>query len=693
MPDGVGEGRARAGDRASSPRVRRTRRRRSSSTRRVLRSDPDNEEARDALKRLYKQTQGYNALVELLRQQLERTPASAYEERLDILREIATVYREYIEERHRAGLGAEPDRPARRQARRARRRRAARARRPLREARPLARSAHHAAQARRADARPEEKKDALPRRGAALARSVLQRAERDRGLRGAARGRAATIGSARTAGELYRKRRAWPQLYELYERELADRRGRAALALADRDGAARRRAPQPRRRRDALCTSRSSTQTRRAPKCSTRSRSRPSATRTGRRWPRCSSAASTRRSDDAARLAVLQKLGTVYAEHLADHASRGAHLAARARALAGSPARAARAARRVSAEAATTTGSRSSTARRTTGRVWPRSSARAADRAKDTAPEIELSYRAAAVFEEQLSQPERAFRSYERILAADPTDARAARALSRSTRRTRSGRACRRSTRSARESADDVDEKLEHPGQARRGHRQPARRPQGGRRLRARAPTSSRPSSIRSRSACSRMRRARRQPGSRSSRRCERRLAASARVRAAGAEAAARRRRKGADDEPSGVDANGGQAERRCVELKLARVYADELGRDRRRRRPLQARARARPDGRGGGCGARSYPAPADRRDDLRWLLELRVENASGRPARGCARCVEWAALEEDVFECARAGRCAASPQCSSSTRPTNERSERCRASCSRPATRPARPR
>ncbi|MEO6602856.1 MAG: hypothetical protein ABIQ16_23430, partial [Polyangiaceae bacterium] len=57
----------------------------------ILRQDPDSGEARDALKRLYKQTQGYNALVELLRQQLERTPAEEYQNRLAILREVATV--------------------------------------------------------------------------------------------------------------------------------------------------------------------------------------------------------------------------------------------------------------------------------------------------------------------------------------------------------------------------------------------------------------------------------------------------------------------------------------------------------------------------------------------------------------------------------------------------------------------------
>jgi golgin subfamily B member 1 len=61
----------------------------------VLRQDPDNVEARERLKTLYKQTQGHNALVELLRQQLERTPQDKYAERLEILREVATVYRQY----------------------------------------------------------------------------------------------------------------------------------------------------------------------------------------------------------------------------------------------------------------------------------------------------------------------------------------------------------------------------------------------------------------------------------------------------------------------------------------------------------------------------------------------------------------------------------------------------------------------
>lgn len=61
-----------------------------------LRANPEDAAARAHLKTLYKQTQGHNALVELLRQELERTAESDYAARLTILREIAAVYRQYI---------------------------------------------------------------------------------------------------------------------------------------------------------------------------------------------------------------------------------------------------------------------------------------------------------------------------------------------------------------------------------------------------------------------------------------------------------------------------------------------------------------------------------------------------------------------------------------------------------------------
>ncbi len=53
----------------------------------------------------------------------------------------------------------------------------------------------------------------------------------------------------------------------------------------------------------------------------------------------------------------------------------------------------------------------------------------AAERAQDDRAKIDLSFRAAEVYDQKLSQPHRAFRSYERVLGIDPTNERAARAL------------------------------------------------------------------------------------------------------------------------------------------------------------------------------------------------------------------------------------------------------------------------
>ena len=53
----------------------------------------------------------------------------------------------------------------------------------------------------------------------------------------------------------------------------------------------------------------------------------------------------------------------------------------------------------------------------------------AADRSTDAAVKVELSFRAADVYATKLNAPERAFRAYERVLATRPDDARAAAAL------------------------------------------------------------------------------------------------------------------------------------------------------------------------------------------------------------------------------------------------------------------------
>jgi tetratricopeptide (TPR) repeat protein len=62
----------------------------------LLRQEPNNKDARDALKRLYRQNAGWPALADLLRGDLERTAPADKEARLTILRELAGLHREHM---------------------------------------------------------------------------------------------------------------------------------------------------------------------------------------------------------------------------------------------------------------------------------------------------------------------------------------------------------------------------------------------------------------------------------------------------------------------------------------------------------------------------------------------------------------------------------------------------------------------
>jgi tetratricopeptide (TPR) repeat protein len=62
----------------------------------VLRQDPKSRDAREALKRLYRQTASYGALIDLLRQELEKLAPDDASARLPILRDIAGIYRDHM---------------------------------------------------------------------------------------------------------------------------------------------------------------------------------------------------------------------------------------------------------------------------------------------------------------------------------------------------------------------------------------------------------------------------------------------------------------------------------------------------------------------------------------------------------------------------------------------------------------------
>ncbi len=87
--------------------------------------------------------------------------------------------------------------------------------------------------------------------------------------------------------------------------------------------------------------------------------------------------------------------------------------------------------------------------------------------------------------------------------------------------------------------------------------------------------------------------------------------------------------------------ADPGLAERRCSS-SLARPR--EVGSRRRGHRALPRRRRARP-GQARPLKRSTILRGLDRRDDLRWLLELRVKNAADDAARAILG--EWAVLEK----------------------------------------------
>lgn len=133
-------------------------------------------------------------------------------------------------------------------------------------------------------------------------------------------------------------------------------------------------------------------------------------------------------TDDKQRIAALQKLGTAYGDHLDDP-----HKAATAwkRILEIDPknGRALRTLRESFVASRDWEGLEALYAEQEDWEGLVDVLGSAAERTEDAQLKTDLSFRAAAVYESQLGNPERAFRSYERVLTVDPQNARAARAL------------------------------------------------------------------------------------------------------------------------------------------------------------------------------------------------------------------------------------------------------------------------
>lgn len=628
----------------------------------ILRSDPDSGDARESLKRLYKQTQGYNALVELLRQQLERTPTEDYATRLGILREVATVYRQYVrsdtallsvlnqivqlddkldehdadEMRELVGLYDK-----------------------LGRHRDLI--TH---QLKLAEITPdfEEKKE--------LYRAAARRwLEQFSNAQNATDAYAALLKIAPKDAEaherledLYRKRRAWDKLFELYSADLETAEGGAKLSLLKE--LAQLAAERLNRGAEAVELYKRILEI-----DPTRAEVLDALEKYAERakdWPTLADVLERRVAtieDEPARLAALQKLGTVYAEHIADH-QKAARAWQRVLELSPGHSRALRVLRETYLQA---TDYDALERLYESQKDWDGLAevlSTAADRAKEAPQRIELSYRAAAVYEQKLNQPERAFRSYDRILTADPTDTRAASSLiplyeqdekwSRlpalyelllerseseadklallgklvevSGKRLNDRKAAAQYARRAYELSPDSPAALDLLEEASRAAgawesfvEAIEARLQATENTAAPPPVASSPEAAPAPT-----------PGKKSKKRKSKGEAAPADATPAAAA-------------PAGND-------RRLLELRVARVFAEELGKSEQAVATYKQMLERDPGDAEVASALEAILRREDRRDDLRWLLELRTEHAGDDEAK-IRILSDWATLEEDVFE------------------------------------------
>jgi tetratricopeptide (TPR) repeat protein len=390
----------------------------------LYRQDPSNLGARDALKRLYRQTAGWNALTDLLRGDLERAPLDSAEARLPILGEIAEVYREHIKS-DSALVTVLSQITALDKTNVQAVRELANAYEALGRWRDLL-----AAQARLAEL------EADPGVKAELYRAVARRwLEQFSNVQNAVDAYEkvfdllpADVEAKEKLKELYNKRRAYKPLFDLLERESGqaepgpERRelwmemARLAAERLDRGADATRlykavleEDPTANPALDAL------------EKQAERDKD----------WQTVSEVLERRAaiaSSDAARLAILQRLGAIYSERMQDH--KGA-MSAWHRVLDLSPGHPK--ALRVLRDSYLALGDYDGlSALYAASADWEglvEVLSTAADKAAEAEVRVALSYRAAEVYSTRLKAPERAFRAYERILGIHANDARAASAL------------------------------------------------------------------------------------------------------------------------------------------------------------------------------------------------------------------------------------------------------------------------
>ncbi len=387
----------------------------------ILRQDAMNAEARTALRRLYRQTQGWNALADLLRGELERVGAEDGEARLPLLREIAAVYRDHLKSDSalvavltQIVTLAPQDAEALREL--------ARVYETLQRWRDLLTTQARLAELETEPAARAEIYRGIARRWLDQFSNVQNAVEAYEKLRESVPLDPEALEKLK---ELYGKRRTYAKLFELHEAEVGamspgpERRAltlemaKLAAERLDRGADAVRLYKKVLEEEPGFLPALDALE-----KQSERDKDFRSLAEVLERRVELA-------TDDAGRLTVLQKLGAVYTDRLSD--SEGATRTwTRVLELSPSHPKALRALRDRYLETHDLDALTAMYDRTQDYEGLAEVLSGAADRAQDPAVKVDLSFRAAAVYREKLRAPERAFRAYERVLAVRPDDERAA---------------------------------------------------------------------------------------------------------------------------------------------------------------------------------------------------------------------------------------------------------------------------
>lgn len=397
----------------------------------VQRLDPTNEEANAALRELYRRGQKWNALVEVMRAELDALEPnseddSVRERRVALLRELIAIYRDELQldvmviNTYKALLEEVPGDPE-----------------ALAELAKTYEGMGRWNDLIRVLEEQAEVEEDVGRKVALLNRVASLWIDRFANYNQATKPLEAIVElepeNREALGKLktiYTKKRAWQSLFAVLEKE-SQLASDPEARLATKVELARLAGDRLHRNADAIRLWREILET--APDTEGALETLEKLADREKDWETLAFALELRASrseDDKETISVLQKLGTVYGERIGDQA-KAAEAWKRVLALDPKNGRALRTLREAFLKGRDWEGLESLYAEAGDWEGLVDVLGTAAEKAEDDADRVELSFRAAAVYEEKLGNPERAFRSYERVLSVEPSNQRAARALTK----------------------------------------------------------------------------------------------------------------------------------------------------------------------------------------------------------------------------------------------------------------------